>query len=55
MLEKTRFDVGDRIVHPVFGEGTIVSVDMVLQAYEIDFENVNGLRSIMFRAKLEKK
>ena len=55
MLEKTRFDIGDRIVHPVFGEGTIVSVDMVLQAYEIDFENVNGLRSIMFRAKLEKK
>ena len=54
LLDKTTFQEGDRVVHPVFGEGTIVGVDMVLQAYEIDFDKVNGLRSIMFRAKLAK-
>lgn len=55
MLNKTRFQQGDRVIHPVFGEGTIVGIDMILQSYEIDFDNVNGTRSIMFRAKLEKK
>jgi len=55
MIEKTDFEEGDRVIHPVFGEGTIIGVDMVRKAYEIDFENVNGTRSIVFRAKLEKK
>lgn len=30
MLDKTSFQEGDRVVHPVFGEGTVVGVDMVL-------------------------
>jgi len=55
MIEKTNFEEGDRVVHPVFGEGTIIGVDMLLQAYEIDFDNVKGTRSIVFRAKLERK
>ncbi len=54
MLEKTQFGEGDVVIHPVFGEGKILRIDMILQSYEIDFENLNGTRMIMFRAKLKK-
>ena len=54
MPEKTGFAEGDRVEHPVFGAGTIVSVDMLLQSYEIDFDNLKGTRQIVFRAKLTK-
>ena len=55
MPEKTGFAEGDRVEHPVFGVGTIIGVDMLLQSYEIDFDNLKGTRQIVFRAKLVKK
>jgi len=54
MPEKTGFTEGERVEHPVFGAGTIVGVDMLLQSYEIDFDNLKGTRQIVFRAKLNK-
>lgn len=53
--DKTGFAKGERVEHPVFGEGTIVGIDMSLQSYEIDFDNLNGTRMIMFRAKMIRK
>lgn len=53
--EKTGFGEGDRVEHPVFGMGTIIGVDMLMQSYEIDFDNLKGTRQIVFRAKLTKK
>lgn len=52
--DKTGFALGDRVEHPVFGIGTVIGIDMTLQSYEIDFDNLNGTRMIMFRAKLMK-
>ena len=54
MLPKVGLKVGDKVRHPVFGVGEIVEVLASVQAYEIDFEEINGTRRIMFRAKLEK-
>ena len=55
MPEKTGFTEGDRVEHPVFGVGTIIGVDMLMQSYEIDFDNLKGTRQIVFLAKLVKK
>lgn len=54
ILEKTGFAEGDRVEHPVFGQGSIVSVDMLLQSYEIKFDGLKDTRMIVFRAKLKK-
>lgn len=54
MLDKTVFQEGDIVIHPGFGRGKIVGIDMSLQSYEIDFEKIKGTRMIMFRAKMEK-
>lgn len=53
-LDKTGFAEGDRVEHPVFGQGTIVGVDMFLQSYEIQFDGLQDTRMIVFRAKLKK-
>lgn len=52
MLDKTEFKAGDTVIHPAFGRGKVVGIDMGLQSYEIDFEKIKGTRLIMFRAKL---
>lgn len=54
ILEKSEFQVGDIVEHPVFDEGKIVSVNVPGQYYEIDFPKLNGTRQIVFRAKLKK-
>ncbi|MBR5799642.1 MAG: hypothetical protein IKY23_06220, partial [Lachnospiraceae bacterium] len=54
ILEKTGFAEGDRVEHPVFGQGSIVGVDMLLQSYEIKFDGLKDTRMIVFRAKLKK-
>ena len=51
--EKTDFQVGDNVMHPAFGKGTIIEVNMPRQYYEIFFEKLGGNRQIVFRAKLE--
>ena len=52
--EKTHFDIGDEVMHPAFGKGTIVNLNKQGQYYEIHFPKLNGIRQIVFRAKLEK-
>ena len=47
---KTEFGVGDRVTHPVFGEGTIIAVNEDALNYEIDFDKLEGTRRIQFRA-----
>ena len=54
ILEKSEFQVGDIIEHPVFDKGKIISVNVPGQYYEIDFPKLNGTRQIVFRAKLKK-
>ncbi len=50
--QSAAFGVGERVVHKVFGEGLIVSVDEKAQTYEIDFTQLAGTRRIQFRADL---
>ncbi|MGI6512038.1 MAG: ATP-dependent helicase [Catenisphaera adipataccumulans] len=44
---------GTRIVHPVFGEGTILETDEDTKAYLIQFDTMATPRKITFRAKLK--
>lgn len=46
---------GDRIVHGVFGPGTIEAVDQTRAVYRIQFDDMKTPRDITFRAKLERK
>ena len=49
------FSKGDRVVHKVFGAGTVVSIDSDRGAYEIQFDGMETTRSLTFRAKLERE
>lgn len=46
--------VGQRVKHSIFGSGTVVDVDLIKAAHLVKFDNIDTLRSISFRAKLEK-
>lgn len=48
------FVSGDRIRHPIFGEGTILEVSTERGAYLIRFDEMQTPRSISIRARLEK-
>lgn len=52
LLPRTKFQVGDTVLHNVFGEGRIIAVDERSQTYEILFEELSQTRRIQFRAKL---
>lgn len=52
LLPRAKFQVGDTVLHGVFGEGRIVAVDERNQTYEIAFEELSQTRRIQFRAKL---
>lgn len=54
MLGKAEFSVGDEVVHPGFGKGKVVGINEETAVYEIDFEKLNGVRKIQFRAKMTK-
>lgn len=47
-----RIACGARILHPVFGEGTVVGLDKVKRAYLVDFDSLDTTRAISFRAKI---
>lgn len=47
-----RFSPGDRVVHPVFGQGTVTSIDDGAGAYIVAFYDMDTPRSISFRIKL---
>ena len=46
------FAPGDRVLHPVFGAGTILETDTTLCAYVIRFDTMETPRSIRFQVKL---
>ncbi len=46
-------EAGSRIRHKVFGDGTVIDVDMDRQVYVIKFDNMETERNIVFRVKLE--
>jgi DNA helicase-2/ATP-dependent DNA helicase PcrA len=48
-----RFAVGQRVLHPILGAGTVIGLDAERGAHVVKFDNVETPRSISFRAKLE--
>ena len=46
--------IGQRVRHAVFGEGTVLDVDLNKGAHVIQFDGMGTPRSISLRAKLEK-
>lgn len=50
--ENQAFKTGDRVEHPVFGTGEIVSVDAQKQVYSVHFDNISTNRSLRFGAPL---
>lgn len=54
IAHEARFAEGDRVRHPAFGTGVIVSVDGEARAYEIQFDQLETTRSVAFRAKMTK-
>ncbi len=45
---------GDRVVHSIMGPGEVVDIDRDKAAYMIKFDNIETLRKINFKVKLEK-
>ncbi len=50
----SHYPVGQKILHKIFGPGTIVDVDLEKSAYAILFDGMETPRTISFRVKLEK-
>ena len=50
--ESQLMEVGTRVNHIIFGEGTIIEVNQQEETYLIDFDNLDTPRAISFRAKL---
>lgn len=48
------YPIGQKILHKIFGPGTIVDVDTEKSAYAILFDGMETPRTISFRVKLEK-
>ena len=46
------FAPGDRVLHPVFGAGTVLEIDRDLGAYAIRFDAMETPRTIRFQVKL---
>ena len=53
-MEKAAFSKDDRVLHRIFGEGRVLSVDAEKGAYLIQFEGMGTPREISFKAKLQK-
>ena len=49
------FAEGDRVVHPVFGAGTVVAVDPAQTTYLIQFDGLATTRSLLFTANLKRE
>jgi len=49
------FKVGDSVIHPVFGKGTILEIISNLQSYSIQFDGVETPRRISFTISLERE
>ncbi|MCR4902816.1 MAG: UvrD-helicase domain-containing protein [Butyrivibrio sp.] len=53
LLPKADFKVGDKVIHEFFGTGSVTNVDVKSQTYEIQFEKIEGIRRLQFRAPLK--
>ena len=51
---RSLFAAGDRVRHPVFGDGTVILVNSTASCYTIQFDGMETQRSIQFAAKLQK-
>ena len=51
--EGPRFDVGQRVRHRVFGDGTVEALDGDRSAYTIRFDELTTARSISYRVSLD--
>lgn len=49
----TVFSKGQRVKNVIFGLGTVIEVNLVKQAYVVEFDEVDTPRTISFKAKLE--
>lgn len=52
MPSATRFAAGDRVGHPVFGDGVVLSVNNIERCIEIQFDSRPTPRSLSFNAPL---
>lgn len=52
--EKQGFQIGDAVVHKVFGRGKIVAVKSELSSYVIKFDTMETVRNINMRTPLQK-
>ena len=50
----SHYPIGQKILHKIFGPGTIVDIDTEKSAYAILFDGMETPRTISFRVKLEK-
>ena len=48
-----RFSPGNRVTHPVFGNGTVRAVDADAHGYEIQFDGMETPRTLSFKAALQ--
>lgn len=53
--QSEKFVVGDKVHHSILGDGTIIAIDLVIQAYVIQFDNLPTPRSISFKVLITKK
>jgi DNA helicase-2/ATP-dependent DNA helicase PcrA len=47
------FSAGQRVVHALFGVGTVVEADLVKKSHIIQFDQMDTPRAISFRARLQ--
>ena len=52
--EELKIPVGERVRHPILGEGTVIDTDADRQAHIIQFDSMTTPRAIAYRAKLER-
>lgn len=50
--EENLFRKGDRVCHSVFGNGTVLRVDLDRSAYDVQFDELDTMRKLTFRANL---
>ena len=50
------FSVDDRVMHPIFGEGTVLSVQKIASdvLYQVEFDNVGKKKIMRSFAKMKK-
>lgn len=52
--EESELQAGDRVLHKVFGEGTVVAVKQEINSYAIKFDSMETLRNIQMKTPLKR-